>query len=99
MPFSITGTPSGVVLRMEGALTIRNAQALAASLAERPDDGTPMAVDTSALEDIDTCVLQLLCSLRKTVREISFDDPSDAFMAAVDRCGLRRELLVAREGA
>jgi hypothetical protein len=49
------------------------------------------------LEDIDTCILQLLYSLRQTVPALSFDKPSEAFIAAVDRCGMRRELLGARE--
>ena len=61
------------------------------------EDRTPVAVDTGGLEDIDTCILQLLCSLRKTVPALSFDNPSEAFVSAVDRCGLRRELLGARE--
>jgi hypothetical protein len=51
------------------------------------------------LEDIDTCILQLLYALRKTVPGVSFDNPSEFFIAAVDRCGLRRELLSAREGS
>jgi hypothetical protein len=50
------------------------------------------------LEDIDTCVLQVLYSLRRTVPALAFDNPSTAFIAALDRCGLRRELLGAREG-
>jgi hypothetical protein len=54
-------------------------------------------VDTGSLEDIDTCILQLLCSLRKTVPAFSFDNPSEVFIGAVDRCGLRRELLGGRE--
>ena len=59
----------------------------------------PVVVDTGGLEDIDTCILQMLCSLRKTVPALSFDNPSEAFIGAVDRCGLRRELLSAREGS
>jgi anti-anti-sigma regulatory factor len=98
-PFSITRTMGGVVLKVEGALTIRHAQDLAAGLAEYVDDGAPLRVDTGDLEDIDTCILQLLCSLRKTVPALSFEDPSEVFMRAADRCGLRRELLATRESA
>jgi anti-anti-sigma regulatory factor len=85
------------ILRLAGAVTIRHARELAAELAEELEDGTPLAVDTAALQDVDTCILQLLDSLRKTVPAISFPDPSDAFLAALDRCGLRRELSMARE--
>ena len=98
MPFSITNKQGRQILKLEGAVTVRHALDLAAKLGEGLEDGTPLGVDTGALEDIDTCILQLLCSLRKTLPALSLDNPSDAFIAAVDRCGLRRELLSAREG-
>jgi anti-anti-sigma regulatory factor len=97
VPFSIAKTQAGQVLKLEGAVTIRHALDFAAKLGDL-QDGTPVGVDTGGLEDIDTCILQLLCSLRRTVPALCFDNPSDAFTAAVDRCGLRRELLNAREG-
>jgi anti-anti-sigma regulatory factor len=97
VPFSIGNKQGRQILKLEGAVTIRHAQDLAAKLGEGLEDGMPIGVDTGCLEDIDTCILQLLYSLRKTVPELSFDNPSDAFIAAVDRCGLRRELLSARE--
>jgi anti-anti-sigma regulatory factor len=96
MPFSIANKQGRQILKLEGAVTIRHAQDLTARLGDL-EDGTPVGVDTGNLEDIDTCILQLLCSLRKTVPALSFDSPSDAFIAAVDRCGLRRELLSGRE--
>ena len=98
MPFSIATTQGRQILKLEGTVTIRHAQDLAAQLGERLEDDTPLIVDTGSLEDIDTCILQLLCSLRKTAPALSFDNPSEVFAAAVDRCGLRRELLGAWEG-
>jgi ABC-type transporter Mla MlaB component len=98
MPFSIECTQGGQILKLEGAITIRHAQDLAAKLGESLQEGAPVAVDTKGLEDIDTCILQLLCSVRKSVPVLSFDNPSEAFIGAVDRSGLRRELLSAREG-
>jgi len=97
MPFTITSTPGSQLLKLEGAVTIRNAQDLAARLAETLEEGMPLGVDTQALDDIDTCILQVLCSLRKTVPSLSFDNPSEAFLGAVDRCGIRRELLGSQE--
>jgi anti-anti-sigma regulatory factor len=97
MPFSVTTIQGRQVLKLEGAVTIRHAQELAARLGEGMEDGAPIGVDTGGLDDIDTCILQLLCSLRKTVPSLSFDDPSKVFIGAVDRCGLRRELLGMRE--
>ena len=78
-------------------MTIQHAQELAAKLGESMDDSASMIVDTKNLEDMDTCMLQLLCSLRKAVAALSFDDPSDAFIRALDRCGMRRELLGGKE--
>ncbi|MGD0437999.1 MAG: STAS domain-containing protein [Bryobacteraceae bacterium] len=98
MPFSIVKTQGRQILKLEGAVTIRDAQDLAAKLGEGLEDGAPVAVDTGGLEDIDTCILQLLSSLRKVVPVLSFDNPSETFIGAVDRRGLRRELLNAREG-
>jgi len=97
MPFSMGRKQDRQILRLEGAVTIRHAQDLAAMLGEGLENGAPMGVDTAGLEDIDTSILQLLCSLGKTVPSLSFDEPSEVFASAVDRCGLRRELLGARE--
>jgi anti-anti-sigma regulatory factor len=98
VPFTIANRQDRQILTLEGAVTIRDAQDLAARLKEDLEDGTQLGIDTQGLEDIDTCILQLLCSLRKTVSALSFDNPSEVFIGAVERCGLRRELLSAREG-
>jgi hypothetical protein len=86
-------------VKLEGSVTIRYAVDLATRLAEDLEDNKPVLIDTRDLDDVDTCVLQLLCSLRKTVTGLSFDDPSQPFIDAVERCGLRRELFGAREGS
>jgi anti-anti-sigma regulatory factor len=98
MPYSIARHRGRQILKLEGAVTIRHARDLAAKLGEGLPDGAPVGVDTAKLEDIDTCILQLLCSLRKTLPGMVLDSPSAAFIAAVDRSGLRRELLGTREG-
>jgi anti-anti-sigma regulatory factor len=97
LPFSIDSSGDGQIVTLKGAVTIRHAHELAAMLREAMEAGSVVGVDTGGLEDIDTCILQLLCSLRKTVPALSFDNPSEAFSRAVDRCGLRRELLGAQE--
>jgi anti-anti-sigma regulatory factor len=97
MAFSVITTQGRQVLDLQGAVTIRHAQELATKLVECLEDGVPVAVDTRGLEDIDTCILQVLYSLRKSARALSFDNPSEVFIGAVDRCGLRRELLGTQE--
>jgi len=98
VPFEITKVRDIRILKLEGSITIRQPQELAARLTEDLEDHTPVSVDTGSLEDIDTCILQLLCSLQKTALGLSFDNPSEAFVKAIERCGLRRELIGAREG-
>jgi anti-anti-sigma regulatory factor len=99
VPFSIVNEQGRHCLNLQGSVTVQHAHDLAAKLGEMTEDETPVLVNTADLEDIDTCILQLLYSLRKTVTALSFDNPSESFIAAVDRCGLRRELLSVREGA
>jgi anti-anti-sigma regulatory factor len=98
MPFSIVNKEGRQILMLEGAVTIQHAQELASKLGEDAEDGMAVGVDTGGLTDIDTCILQLLYSMRKTLPELCFDNPSEVFIGAVDRCGLRRELLSTREG-
>ena len=97
MPFSIASSEAGQVLKLEGTVTIRQAQDLAALIGGNLKDGRPLAVHTAELEDIDTCILQLLYSLCRSVTAVSFDNPSSAFLGAVDRCSLRRELFGMKE--
>jgi anti-anti-sigma regulatory factor len=67
------------------------------ALAKALENQAPVLVDTQNLEDIDTCILQLLCSVQKIATALSFDNPSEAFVNAIERCGLRRELIGVRE--
>jgi ABC-type transporter Mla MlaB component len=97
VPFSISKEQGRQILKLEGAVTIVHAQELAAGLGDSLESGKPVEVETGSLEDIDTSILQLLCSLGNTVPALSFDHPSEAFLGAVDRCGLRRVLLSAPE--
>ncbi len=98
MPFSVTQEAGRQVLKLEGAITIRDAQEFAARLTQDTDDTAHWAVDTEGLTDIDTCILQLLYSWRKSVAALHFENPSQVFTSAVDRCALRREFLNAQEG-
>ena len=98
MPFSRIETAGGVTLKLDGAITIGQAGDFAAWLLEDAGGAMPTGVDTQGLTDIDTCILQLLCSLRKSFPAIRFEDPSETFTGVVDRCGLRRELLGSQEG-
>jgi anti-anti-sigma regulatory factor len=97
MPFSITNTQDRLILKLEGEITIRHAQDLAARLVEGLGDRMAVEVDAAGVRDVDTCILQLLCSLRKTSRALAFEHPSEAFLGAAERSGLRRQLLGARE--
>jgi anti-anti-sigma regulatory factor len=98
MPFSIVDQAGRLILKVEGAITIRHAQECATTLADDFEDAMPAGIDTAGLTDIDTCILQLLYSLRRSFPALQFENPSEVFVSAVDRCGMRRELLSAQEG-
>jgi anti-anti-sigma regulatory factor len=85
------------ILTLEGAVTIGNARKLATLLDETLEDGAPLEVESARLEDIDTCILQLLCSLKKSVPELTFADPSEVFLSVLEASQLRRALLGRRE--
>ena len=97
MPFSVAIEEGRQILVLAGSVTIRDARELAAMLGEKLDESLPLEVETARLEDIDTCILQLLCSLKKTAAELTFADTPDVFLNALDRGQLRRALLGGRE--
>jgi anti-anti-sigma regulatory factor len=97
MAFSVAIQEGRQILALEGSVTIRDAGKLTALLSEKLDERMPVEVETARLDDIDTCILQLLCSLKKTAAELTFADPPDVFLNALDRSQLRRALLGARE--
>ena len=74
-------------------MTVRHAAELGKCLASSLTSGATVVVRTQELEDIDTSILQLLVSLRRTTPSFVLGDPSEAFVNAVDRCALRGELL------
>lgn len=98
MPVIIQKTDKELTVEFEGAVTIWDAHDVASQLSEQLNSepfpiSLSASVKTARLLDIHSSVLQVLCSLRKTVASLSFENPSAEFIAAVDRCGLRRELL------
>ena len=97
MPFDIKNTDQELVLELKGAVTVRHAAELGKSLASSLTSGGTVKVRANELEDIDTSILQMLVSLRKTATTFAIEDPSEFFATAVDRCALRRELLSSKE--
>jgi anti-anti-sigma regulatory factor len=99
MPYDIQNTTEGLILRFSGSVTIRNAAELSKDLASSLTSGVTVVVRTQELEDVDTSILQLLVSLRRTSPAFVLDNPSEGFVNAVDRCALRGELLAeSRDG-
>jgi ABC-type transporter Mla MlaB component len=97
MPFSLTNREGRQVLTLEGSVTVRDARKLAVLLNEGLEEGRPVDVEAAQLEDIDTCILQLLCSLQKTAAELTFVDAPEVFLSALDKSQLRRVLLGSRD--
>jgi anti-anti-sigma regulatory factor len=93
MPFEIQTNPKGLLLELTGSVTARYAGELGKCLALSLETGKTVTVKAGQLDDIDTSILQLLVSLRKTAGTFVLQEFSEAFSSAVDRCALRRELL------
>jgi ABC-type transporter Mla MlaB component len=92
MPYEIHSTDGGLILELSGCLTVRDAAELGKAVAESLTSTAAVTVRTAKLDDVDTTILQLLVSLKKTAANFVLEDPSNAFVSAVDRCSLRREL-------
>ncbi len=93
MPFAIARQDGRLKLTLEGEVTIRDARKLAASLGDGLTAALPVEVETVRVTDIDTCILQLLCALHKTARQVTFDNPGEHFLSALERSQLRKALL------
>jgi len=99
MAYKVHQTEQELVLELKGAVTARDAAELGRSLASAMSSGASTIVRAGELEDIDTCVLQMLVSLSKTAASFVVDVPSEAFACAVDRCALGAELLNGSRGS
>src|SRR5690242_14808746 len=93
MPYTIQTKDNRLALELTGGVTARDVGDMSGHLAHELKGDVTVVVHTRELEDVDTSVLQMLVSLRKTVTALLFENPSQAFVNTVDRCALRRELL------
>ena len=86
-------------MELRGSVTARDAGELKEQLAPILPATAHVFVRAGDLEDVDTCVLQMLVSLRKTAAAFLIENPSAAFLRVADRAALRRELLAGWEAA
>jgi anti-anti-sigma regulatory factor len=68
-PPQAVSAPQPAPVRLDARVTIAQAADLHRALAVRIADGGPIVLDGSAVEEIDTAILQLLASLWRTTRE------------------------------
>ena len=99
MAYTIQREEQHLTLELRGGVTARDVGELAKSLASSLTSGAAVVVRGPELDDIDTSVLQMLVSLRKTVASFAVEAPSEAFLSAAARCALQRELLAAGKDA
>ena len=98
MPYSTKKTDDALIVELSGALTIRHAQALSKSISSSLENATAVYVEAEKVEDIDASILQVLCSLKKSVRTFAFKSDAKVVVSMIDRCALRRELLTPAKG-
>ena len=97
MAYTIQRDEQQLTLELTGGVTARDVGELAKSVASSLTSGAAVVVRAPELDDIDTSVLQMLVSLRKTVASFVVEAPSEAFVSAAERCALRREFLNAEK--
>jgi len=99
MAYAIDRQGNNVALELSGGVTARDAAELAKSLAQSVNSGASVVVQTRELDDVDTCILQMLIALQRSVEGFIVEDPSEVFVNAIERCALRRELLAGSKEA
>jgi anti-anti-sigma regulatory factor len=93
MPYRVEQEGDSLIVELQGGITARHAGELAKAVAASYTSDAKVRVRAREVEDIDTCALQLLVSLRKTAPSFEVEDASEAFRNAVERCALGRELM------
>ena len=93
MGYGVTEDGRKLILELAGGVTARDVSELTQRIASSLKSGAEAVVRPRSVDDVDTSVLQMLVSLRKTVGAFTVEEPSEAFVDAVDRCALRRQLL------
>lgn len=93
MAYRVQQENGSLIVELQGGITARHAGELAKAVAATFSSGARVTIRAREVEDIDTCTLQLLISLRKTAPSFVVEDPSEVFRTAAERCALGRELL------
>ncbi|NNL06549.1 MAG: STAS domain-containing protein [Gammaproteobacteria bacterium] len=92
---SVKKTVATRTLTLDSVVVINDARSLYQTLAEIYND-SDVTIDASAVEMIDTAVLQLLFAFTKKVQagnhQISWKNPSDEFVSRADLLGLSHHL-------
>lgn len=96
IPASIANTPVAThTLTLDSVVVINDAKSLYQTLAAIDDD-SDVTIDASAVEMIDTAVLQLLFAFTRKVQagdhQISWKNPSEEFVFRADLLGLSHHL-------
>jgi anti-anti-sigma regulatory factor len=97
MPYFVQQNEGSLILELKGGVTARDVGELAKCVAASLTSGAGVVVRAQDLEDVDTSVLQMLVSLRKTAVAFRLENPSEAFLNAMDRCSLRRDLVAGKD--
>ncbi|MEE9493870.1 MAG: STAS domain-containing protein [Gammaproteobacteria bacterium] len=90
-------------LSLEKELTIACADSLRQQLQKLADnDDKEISIDGSAVERIDTAVLQLFVSFSKLLsgqeRQLAWQDPSESLVESAEQIGLRNMLNISTDG-
>jgi len=95
MAYFVGHEGGSLIVELRGGITARDVGELAKAVSAALSATSAVTIRARDVDDIDTCALQLLVSLQKTVASFRVEEPSDAFRNAAGRCALGRELAAA----
>ena len=95
MAFQIGFTSEEVTLELAGDNAVEQAAELHQQLLAAEAGSKPVRVQAEQSGAIDITIVQLLAALQAGCPALRIERPSEQFLAALDRCGMRRHLRAA----
>lgn len=86
--FAIESSPAGVLLRLDGEVTIEQARALHTALSAALMPARPLVVEPAALAKLDAAVLQVLLAAARAATRAELASVSSAWTDTFRRHGL-----------
>jgi hypothetical protein len=95
MAFQIDCTNECIVLELEGDNSVEGVSELHQQLLAAGAASKSVTVKAQHSASIDLTVVQILAALQVCSPQLRIEQPSEAFLCSLDRCGMRRHVRAA----